>query len=78
MKALALTLLTVAALASSACGDSKVDEGNPDAGMNNVPQCATNPTTHLEIINACTNALEVDKTPVLPLLNADGTLPPLP
>jgi hypothetical protein len=29
-------------------------------------------------INACTNAQAVDVKPVLPLLTADGGLPPLP
>ena len=40
--------------------------------------CYTQPTTHLEILNACTSAQSVSKQPVLPLLRADGTLPPLP
>ncbi len=40
--------------------------------------CIENPRTHIEILNACTNAQSVDKKPVLPLLRADGTLPPLP
>ena len=42
------------------------------------PACSTNPTPPLELITACTNALRVEKTPVLPLLNADGTRPPVP
>jgi hypothetical protein len=46
--------------------------GPPDAS------CFTNPTTHYEIINACTNAQFVDKNPTLPLLLPDGGLPPLP
>ncbi len=40
--------------------------------------CVVNPTTHLEIINACTDASRFDKKPNLPLLLADGGLPPLP
>jgi hypothetical protein len=36
------------------------------------------PSTHEEIINACTDAEVVDKNPKLPLLLADGGLPPLP
>jgi hypothetical protein len=40
--------------------------------------CYNQPTTHLEILNACTSAQSVSKQPVLPLLRADGTLPPLP
>ena len=35
-------------------------------------------TTHDEIINACTTAQKIYKDPNLPLLNPDGTLPPLP
>ena len=40
--------------------------------------CFTNPTTHFEIINACTDAVKLTKNPTLPLLAADGGLPPLP
>ncbi len=43
-----------------------------------VPDCFTSPMTHLEIINGCTDAEAVDKVVNLPLLNGDGTLPPLP
>jgi hypothetical protein len=34
--------------------------------------------THLEIINACTDATGIAKNPVLPLLLPDGGLPQLP
>jgi hypothetical protein len=40
--------------------------------------CFTNPQTHDEIINACTDAEKIDKIVKLPLLEADGSLPPLP
>jgi hypothetical protein len=40
-----------------------------------VDDCFTNPTTHFEIINACTDAARIDKKPLLPLLLADGGLP---
>ena len=40
--------------------------------------CYMNPTTHVEIINACTNAQSIDKQPVLPLLLDGGVLPTLP
>jgi hypothetical protein len=40
--------------------------------------CFTNPQTHFEIINACTNSQQFDKKPNLPLLLADGGLPALP
>ena len=49
--------------------------GGTDAGPTD---CFTNPTTHFEIINACTTAEKVDKTPVLPLDLPDGGLKPLP
>lgn len=79
-------VLAVAALALTACGDDVAvqrdaaadadagvtDADNPDAS------CFTNPQTHVEIINACTTAEKIDRQPVLPLLNPDGTLPPLP
>jgi hypothetical protein len=45
-----------------------------DAGV----ACSMHPSTHEEIINACTDAEVVDKNPKLPLLLADGGLPPLP
>jgi hypothetical protein len=40
--------------------------------------CFPSPKTHFEIINACTDAAKIDKSPTLPLLLADGGLPPLP
>ena len=45
------------------------------------PDCFTGtPTTHDEIINACPaqGVTRIIKHPNLPLLNADGSLPPLP
>ena len=36
------------------------------------------PVTHDQIINACTTAQKIYKTKQPPLLNADGSLPPLP
>ena len=54
--------------------NNPTDGGTPDAGE---PDCFMNPTTHYEIINACTDAVKVDKTPTLPGL-IDGGLPPLP
>lgn len=49
--------------------------GGGNAGS---PDCFMNPKTHYEIINACTNAVRVKKTPSLKGLNADGSLPPPP
>jgi hypothetical protein len=42
------------------------------------PDCYTSPKSYVEIINACTDAEKVVKNPSLPLLGADGRLPPLP
>lgn len=66
----------------AACGnDPKVkqdagvvfeDAGAPDAS------CFDNPTTHYEIINACTTAQQIYKDSDPPLLNSDGTFPDLP
>lgn len=39
--------------------------------------CFDHPTTHFEIINACTNATKITKNPILPKLTPDGGLPPL-
>jgi len=66
-------------VAAAACGnDAKVrpDAVAQDAGVD--ASCFTNPQTHYEIINACTNAQQVFKDSHPPLLNSDGTLPPLP
>lgn len=52
--------------------DAGTDAGAPD------DSCFENPTTHAEIINACTTAQKMIKLPNLPLLNQDGSLPPLP
>lgn len=61
-----------------------IDSGGPptDAGPtlpDGAPSdCYLNPTTHLEIINACTDAVKLTKNPTLPLVYPDGGLPPLP
>jgi hypothetical protein len=52
--------------------------GMGTGGTGGAPDCYMNPMTYLEIINACTNADKVDVSPVLPLLEPDGGLPPLP
>ncbi len=73
-----LTLLLAAG--SFACeGETSVtpDAAAPDMGVA-AAECFADPTTHVEIINACTDATSVSKTPVTPLLREDGTLPPLP
>jgi hypothetical protein len=87
MRSLLLALTLV-----GACGDDSGDPpGQPDARQNSdaatgadAPpggpdaSCFMNPTTSVELLNACTTAQKIDKDDSdLPLLNADGTLPPL-
>jgi len=76
-------IITIVVLAfTSACGD----DGNnkKDAGVADAPQggpdasCFEHPTTHYEIINACTTAQKIYKDTRPPLQNADGSLPALP
>ncbi|MEY4579796.1 MAG: hypothetical protein RL701_4499 [Pseudomonadota bacterium] len=52
------------------------DDAGKDAGA--VSDCVKSPKTHLELINACTDAEVVDKKPNLPKFLADGGLPSLP
>lgn len=74
--------------------DDAVTEGTPDAGPgsssgNTLPDagtlpdgaakdCYDNPTTHFEIINACTDADKITRNPSLAKLLPDGGLPALP
>jgi hypothetical protein len=67
--------LTAVLLLSTACGSS--DTTPPDGGPAQAT-CVSNPTTSTDLLNACTDAGFIDKKPVLPLLQADGGLPPLP
>jgi hypothetical protein len=76
-------LFGLALTCAAACGDSKAapkdappisDGGNADASCFTNP----NPTSNYEIINACTTAQKIYKPGKPPLLNPDGTLPPLP
>jgi hypothetical protein len=86
-KALNMTLkknLAAAAIMCSLGGLSCDDPGpanqdlGPKADMSFSLDCYENPKSHVEIINACTNAERVTKNPTLPLLKSDGSLPPLP
>lgn len=78
--------LIVLALFAAACGDdpkaAPVDSGTPPPDMAPAaPTCFQGtPTTHDQIINACVDqsVTVIHKTPMLPLLNSDGSLPPLP
>lgn len=75
-----MRIFTIAILFAAACGSD--DPGNPpaDSAPIDAPAagCVENPQTHDEIINGCTTAASVERRPTLPLLNDDGTLPPLP
>lgn len=68
-----------------ACGDdgggahddaSVIDA--PDATNTPDASCFETPQTNDEIINACTTAQKIYKDSHPPLLEADGSLPPLP
>ena len=83
-------VLFVASLSlACACSDDKkvgaeppeLDAEAADAGASEEFDAETDCTPvpdHLQLINAPTSSEKVDKQPVLPLLKADGTLPPLP
>ena len=80
-------LAAVAILSTSACDD---DSGAPPADMAHSTSdmgmtggtmdlgCFMNPTTHVQIINACTTAQSYDKMPYYPAAAPNGVLPPLP
>jgi hypothetical protein len=75
MKSILIGLGAVA-LFSAACGGNN-DNTPPDAGPP-AATCIANPATSTDLLNSCTDAGFIDKKPVLPLLQADGGLPPLP
>lgn len=78
MKRLILGLV----VALAACGSdnkSTPDTAPPADGPTTVDApCFMNPTTHKEIINACTDAQKIERNVTPALLNPDGTLPELP
>jgi hypothetical protein len=78
------TLLIALPLAlTAACGSDNGNAGK-DAGIDATTggppdaSCFTNPKTYNEIINACTDSVQVFKDSHPPLLNTDGTFPQLP
>jgi hypothetical protein len=78
MKSLIMTLALVAA-----CGDGGGTGTPKDAAIDAAEQpdagCFEGtPVTHDQIINACTTAQKIFKKSKPPLLNANGSLPPLP
>ncbi len=62
---------------AGAAGAGNGAGGAVGAGGQGAP-CSTAPKTHVELINACTDAQAIEVHPVLPLLQPDGSLPPLP
>jgi len=71
-------------LFAASCGDdpkaAPIDGAPPDMAPV-APTCFMGtPMTHDQLINACVDqsVTVIHKTPMLPLLNSDGTLPPLP
>lgn len=75
---IALGLIALFALACDDATTAAQPDMGPRADQGVAPMCVDDPMTHLEIINACTEATSVSKVAVTPLLNADGSLPPLP
>ena len=76
-----LFALSFACLAACADDKPKPHASVPDAAVSDAgpaENCSSEPQSHAEIINACTDAEVVDKHPDLPLLLPDGGLPPLP
>ena len=84
-------LLILTALLLASCGSDNnnnvkqdaptIHEGDAAIDAPAGPDCFTGtPTTHDELINACpeSGTTRIMKTVHLPLLNPDGTVPPLP
>ena len=86
-----MKIIAILALALLACSSDKTNTKTVDAPTIHevdaavdapaAPDCFTGtPVTHDQIINACPAAgvTRIIKHPNLPLMNTDGTLPPLP
>lgn len=69
---------TTSSSSSSSGASSTSSSTSSGGGGGGAPDCYAAPKTHVEIINACTDAQKIDVSPVLPLLQPDGGLPPLP
>jgi hypothetical protein len=82
MKTILFLLLLGSAALSPGCSgeDAQPPPEVPDELPAPPPPCFSNPQTHEELINACTAAdvERIEKRPVLPMLNSNGTLPPIP
>jgi hypothetical protein len=79
-------LMLVITLATAACGGSSSNNNPPPADAPQQSDAAAvqcfsgTPTTNDQLINACVDqsVTVIHKVPMLPLMNPDGTLPPLP
>ncbi len=60
------------------CSDNKSNGGGSDMGPTLDMACYMNPTTHDQLINACTTSQSYDKMPFYPARAPGGQLPPLP
>jgi hypothetical protein len=80
--------LSLATLAACGDGSNNNNNGSPDMAMSGgggadmaQPACIMNPTTSVELLNACTTAQTGDPAkdaPYFPSLAPNGNLPPLP
>ncbi len=81
MRTTMAVVLTVICSVAAACGH-KSSNGSADMSGPSDLGCYANPQTSTEILNSCpppgVTVDQVDKRPTLPLLNPDGTRPPLP
>jgi hypothetical protein len=75
-------LMLFVVLAIAACGDSNNNNNNTPPADSAGLQCFSGtPTTSDQLINACVDEkviTVIHKIPVVPLMNADGSLPMLP
>lgn len=79
-----VVLMTLVALVVAGCGGNGNNGGDMGGGGGGGGSdmagggCVSNPMTHLEIINACTDSQSVDITPFYPSAAPNGMLPALP
>jgi hypothetical protein len=83
---ISISALALALALAASCGgnDNKTSPDAPppaDAAIDGPPPCFSGtPTNHDQLINACVDqsVTVIHKSPALPLMLADGTLPTLP
>ena len=75
------SVMLAAAATLAACGNGAKGGGGDMGADMAQPACVQNPTTGVELLNACTTAQSGDPAkdaPYFPSLAPGGTLPPLP